>query len=261
MDAQLLAFVILAAVLTVTPGADMALVARNAVSRGQRAAWYTTLGIALGCVVHAVASSLGLSVLLATSATAFHGVKIVGAAYLAWLGITTLLRSFRSSEDGASENMSLPGATQPVIRTRSVRMDFSRDSTSAQAEVRGSQDSRIGSNEAGGNSEFDGRSQRLRKSFVEGLLTNLLNPKVALFYLMLLPQFIAPGQNVLVRSLMLAGLHIGMGVAWLTMYAAAIDQLRGVLTRPRVRQWFDRAMGTCLMLLGLRLAVEKLDRR
>lgn len=218
MDAQLLAFLILAAVLTVTPGADMALVTRNAVARGRRAAWYTTLGIALGCVVHAVASSLGLSVLLATSATAFHGVKLVGAAYLTWLGITTLVRTFRrGAVDASGDPRESAGPTSIVC------------------------------------------AERLRKSFIEGLLTNLLNPKVALFYLMLLPQFITPGQNVLARSLMLAGLHIGMGVIWLTVYAAAIDRLRGVLTRPNVRRWFDRIMGGCLVLLGARLAVQKLD--
>ena len=220
MDAQLLAFLILAAVLAVTPGADMALVARNAVARGRRAAWYTTLGIVLGCVVHAVASSLGLSVLLATSATAFHGVKLAGAAYLAWLGVTTLIRTFRGGAVGVSDDIGGEGETLAAVRP-----------------------------------------ERLRKSFIEGLLTNLLNPKVALFYLMLLPQFIAPGQNVLARSLMLAGLHIGMGVAWLTVYAAAIDQLRGVLTRPNVRRWFERAMGGCLVLLGARLAVQRLDTR
>jgi threonine/homoserine/homoserine lactone efflux protein len=90
--------------------------------------------------------------------------------------------------------------------------------------------------------------------FLQGFLTNVLNPKVAIFYLTFLPQFIGPGEPVFRRSLFLASLHIAMGFAWLTAYAWFVDQLGAVLTRPRVKAWLERVTGGLLIALGARLA-------
>jgi threonine/homoserine/homoserine lactone efflux protein len=85
----------------------------------------------------------------------------------------------------------------------------------------------------------------------------VLNPKVAIFYLTFLPQFIAPGEPVLRRSFLLAGIHIGMGVTWLTAYAWFVDRLGAILTRPRVKAWLERVTGGVLIALGARLAWER----
>ena len=205
MTAALLAFVPVALMLTLLPGADTALVTRNALALGPRGARWTIAGICAGCVVHATASALGLSAILATSARAYEVVRMAGAAYLIWIGV----QSIRSAGEPA------PSAEVAAERAR------------------------------GGHPGL------------QGLLTNLLNPKVALFYLTFLPQFIPAGAPVLRTSLLLAGIHILLGFAWLSLYARFVDRLRGALTRPMVKAWMERVTGGALVLLGARLAWER----
>ena len=88
----ILAFTVAAAVLTVTPGLDTALVLRTAVANGSRTAAFAVVGIALGCLVWGAVVAVGLGALLAASALAFTIVKYVGAAYLLWLGVGLLLK-------------------------------------------------------------------------------------------------------------------------------------------------------------------------
>src|SRR5215469_8979575 len=140
MDARFLAFLGIAALLTITPGADMALVAKNAFTRGRRASFATILGICSGLVVHATASALGLSVILAKSARAFAAVKWAGALYLLYLGLAALWRALRGM------------APSPVAA-------------------------------AGENAVSGGSGRTWLGGYAEGLITNLLNPKVVLFYL------------------------------------------------------------------------------
>jgi RhtB (resistance to homoserine/threonine) family protein len=202
---DLLLFTTIALVLTITPGADMALVTRNALARGYRAALATSLGIGAGCMIHAAASSAGLSVILAQSATAFAIVKLLGAVYLIWIGVQSLRLASRQQQSQAT--------AAPAVAHR--------------------------------------------RSFVEGLFTNLLNPKVALFYLTFLPQFIHPGDPVLLKSVLLGSIHIAMGLLWLAAYAAFVARLSRVLTRGAARQWLERVTGVLLIGLGARLAFER----
>jgi threonine/homoserine/homoserine lactone efflux protein len=204
LDGSILAFIGIAALLTILPGADMALVAKVTLLDGKRAAFFASVGICAGLPVHATASALGLSFILATSAEAFMVVKFAGAAYLAFLGIRTIRDSLRAVSD-------------PAV---------------AAARVRSS-----------------------RAAFAQGWLSNVLNPKVALFYLTFLPQFISPGDNVLAKSLLLAGIHAVLGLVWLPFYAYAIDRL-GVIMRG-ARRWLERLSGAALIGLGLRLALER----
>jgi len=197
-DPRLFAFVGVAALLTILPGADMALVTRNVLALGRRRTTLTILGICAGCVIHATASALGMSAILATSATAYNVVKTVGAAYLVWLGVQSVRGSSAARQLGCSA-----------------------------------------------------------AAFAQGFLTNVLNPKVAIFYLTFLPQFISPGEPVLARSLLLATVHILMGMVWLTAYAWFIDRLGAVLTRPVVKAWLERVTGGLLIALGARLAWER----
>ncbi|MEA2661796.1 MAG: hypothetical protein QOH08_1368 [Chloroflexota bacterium] len=205
IDPSLAAFVGIAALLTILPGVDMALVAKVTLQDGKRAAFFTSLGIASGLPVHATASALGLSVILSTSATAFTVVKIAGALYLAYLGVQTFRHSFRRGSPGAGP--ARPGRTRPG------------------------------------------------HAFGQGFLNNVLNPKVALFYLTFLPQFINPGDNVLLRSLFLAGIHVALGLVWLATYAYAIEKLAALMEG--ARRGLERVTGIALVGLGVRLALER----
>jgi len=211
MDARYLAFAGIAAVLTITPGADMALVAKNVFTRGRRGSFATILGICSGLFVHATASALGLSAILAKSARAFEIVKWMGAAYLFYLGVMALWRAIRGEEPPS------PGTPDSSAKQRAGWWG----------------------------------------AFSEGMLTNILNPKVALFYLTFLPQFIAPGDHVLRVSLFLASLHVVMGLVWLSIYSRALHKLNTKLAGGQVRRGIEAVTGGLLMALGAKLVFAR----
>jgi threonine/homoserine/homoserine lactone efflux protein len=94
-------------------------------------------------------------------------------------------------------------------------------------------------------------------SIIEGLLTNVLNPKVAIFYLAFLPQFISPGDSVLAKSVLLAGIHFTLGIAWLSLVTVFLGRMRIFLTRPRVQRVIEATTGAVLIAFGARLALER----
>ena len=94
--------------------------------------------------------------------------------------------------------------------------------------------------------------------FGRGLLTNLLNPKVGVFYVTLLPQFVPPGGNVGLYTLAFALIHVTEGLLWLTLLTLAIGPMRTWLQRPSVKRGLDRGTGTVLIGSGLALGFEKL---
>ena len=198
---QLLAVLAVAGLLTVTPGADMALVMRHALGGGTRPAFRASLGIGLGCLIWGAASALGVAVIFARSALAFEILKYVGGGYLIYLGV----RALTSTPKGV---------------------------TNAKAAIQ-------------------------INPFAQGLFTNLLNPKVAVFYVTFLPQFVVPDRSVFSQSLFLAATHVVMGLAWLTLYARFIDRMAAVLLTDRVRRRIEAVTGAVLMALGIRLALAR----
>jgi len=214
-DPQILTFIGVALVLTLTPGADTMLVMRNVLARGARAGIMTTLGICSGLFVHATLSALGLSFILVRSATAFEVVKFVGACYLIFLGLRSLwqlLRTHRHVAEGEAAIDEQPSGQQKAGALRSFR---------------------------------------------EGLLTNILNPKVAIFYLAFLPQFMHKGDPVLAKSLLLAAIHFTLGVLWLSLVAIFLGRVRVFVTRPSVRRGLEAVTGSVLIAFGIRLALTQ----
>ena len=199
---SLLAFIAAAAILTLTPGVDTALVLRAAAIGGARPGFEAAFGIVLGCLAWGAAISMGLGVLLTASPLAFSVLKWAGAIYLAGLGLSLLMRP----------------------RTRIA------------------QDDRLPAD------PVPWRSLR------QGFVTNLLNPKVGLFYLTFLPQFISGGVDRGAGILFLAVVHALLSLAWLAVIAVATTPLRKVLERPAVIRRLDRISGVVFIALAAQLA-------
>jgi threonine/homoserine/homoserine lactone efflux protein len=206
---HLWAFLGIAALVIIAPGPDTVLVTKNAVLHGRRAALGTSLGVNAGLVIWTVAAALGVATVVRESAVAFSVLKLLGAAYLIWLGVQALLAARRRTAHDAS------GARRSGVT--------------------------IGA----------------RLGFRQGLLSNLGNPKIAVFFTALLPQFVSSHAPVLGPFLLLGGLFVLMTAAWLCSYALVAVKVSSVLTRPRVKAALDGLTGLVLVGLGVRLALEQ----
>ncbi len=251
MDPKIIAFFLISAALTVTPGVDMALITRNTLRRGRRSAFVTTLGITTGLPVHALFSSVGLSLILSRSAAAFEVVKFLGAGYLIYLGVRTFISAGKAEagdahgpQAEAGEGAQVKEVQDQLAEERTQHIWSRRSGTSA---------SRVPT----GRARLAGFPLSYPRVYLEGLLTNLLNPKVALFYLTFLPQFMSPGDPVVPKALLLGGIHAGLGVVWLTIYAYFINRLSETLNRPSVKRNIERVTGAILVAFGLRLVWEQ----
>ena len=207
MPHHLLVFLLGSVVVTVVPGPDMALVTRQVVTRGRRAAQVTIIGNLSGLVVHATALAVGLSALLVASATAYSVVKLAGAAYLVFLGVQSL-RQARRTRVAPSETIA---AVTP----------------------------------------------RRGNPYAQGLVSTVLNPKPALFFVSYLPQFVDRHGSVTLQVGLLAAIHIVVGFVWLTTYASLVSRMHAAITRPRVKAALERATGAVLIALGVRVAAAR----
>jgi threonine/homoserine/homoserine lactone efflux protein len=93
--------------------------------------------------------------------------------------------------------------------------------------------------------------------FLQGLLSNVLNPKIALVFTTLIPQFVDARGPAIAQTLILAAIFIGMGLVWLTSYALLVARIGAFLRRSVVRRVLNAVTGTVLIALGLRLALER----
>lgn len=201
LSPSLLAFLVAATLLTLTPGLDTALVLRTAAAEGPRRAALAGLGVALGCFAWAAIVAVGLGALLAASPWAYAAMRWIGAGYLLWVGYGML---------------------------RHPRVAF----------------------------DANGEGRRGGAAFATGLLTNLLNPKVGLFYVSFLPQFVPAGAPAGPYMLMLGAIHGALGLAWFAVLIAATRSVSRVLANPRVVKASDRVTGGVFVAFGLGLALE-----
>ena len=198
-------FLLAGVLLNLTPGQDTMFIIGKSLNGGLRSGVAAAVGISVGSIVHTVAAAFGLSAILATSTLAFTVVKLVGAAYLIFLGAKLFFAKIPPH--------------QPVHSPKLAIADR-------------------------------------RSAFLQGILTNLLNPKVALFFLAFLPQFIDPAANTkTVAFLALGATFIATGLIWCLVLAVSAARLQAFLVRnPSARSLLDRAVGGLFLVLGTRLA-------
>ena len=204
-------FMLAVFLLNVTPGPDTAYIVGRSVSQGRAAGLLSSLGVSAGCCVHVLAVAFGLTALLAASTVAFTVIKVVGAAYLIYLGGRMLL-------------------APPE-----------RDDAPADAEAEAA---------------IAKRPRPLKSLFMQGFLTNVLNPKVVLFFLSFFPQFVDPhASHKALAFLALGAVFIVMSTIWNSLVAwVAASVTRRVAGKPGIKRWLDRVVGTAFIGLGARLA-------
>ncbi|HVZ46196.1 MAG TPA: LysE family translocator [Ramlibacter sp.] len=224
-DAQnLLLFMAAGWLLNLAPGPDVLYIVSHSLRSGAKAGLAGMAGILAGCFVHVAAAAVGVSALLAASAAAFAVLKWAGAAYLLWVGVRLLIADRRGvvplTPGRPPRSLSAEGESEDRLRTH--------PDDSAWPIFRG------------------------------GFLTNALNPKVALFFLAFVPQFIAPDTEHKALAFVLLGVlfivnSIPINAGW--ALAAAWMARRDAVQRGM--HWLDRAAGVMFIGFGIKLAMAQ----
>ena len=206
MALNLWAFTAITVPLVATPGASTAVVLRNAVAGGTRAGLATALGANAGSVCYGLLTAFGVSVVLQRWPMVWIALRIGGTAYLAWLGIRSLMRA----RTYVASARPADAIVAPPPLARSMR---------------------------------------------EGFVTNVLNPSLATFYLIILPDFIPRGAPFAASALTLTAIHVGLAITWHSTWAAAGGTLSATLARTRPRRIVEAISGIALLALALKLAL------
>jgi threonine/homoserine/homoserine lactone efflux protein len=214
-----LAFLTISIVVIVTPGQDTALSVRNSLVGGAPAGRATAVGVAAGQLVWTVAAAAGLTALLVASEGLFAAIKLAGAAYLVYLGLASLWSAVRGHASGHGN-----GHGNGRVATGMGRGPLTRAAAARQ-----------------------------------GLLSNLGNPKMVIFFSSLLPQFAPPGPAAFAVMLGLGVMFCSMTLVWLCGYAWIVERAGALLLRGAVRRAIDAVTGVVMVAFGLKLATEPLD--
>ena len=202
------AFAAITIPLVLTPGASTALVLRNSISRGTRSGVRTALGINAGSLVYGLLTAFGIAVALQEWPAAWRALRFGGAAYLAWLALSSL----RHAIGGRSSSM--------------------READAGRVDAHAP----------------------LARDLYEGFLTNVLNPSIATFYLLVVPQFVPRGAPVARSVLLLSAIHIGLAITCHLTWAAAGGTLAHALGRSGPRRALEAISGMALLALAIMVA-------
>ena len=229
---SLIAFFGVAALLALTPGPDNIFVLLQSAQRGWRAGMCVVLGLCLGLVGHTAAVALGLAAVFAASSVAFTALKLCGAAYLAWLAWGALRAPASADAEGKGSQERLTPANMSNASGTS-----GTSSTGAPAQPRTSAWRMVG----------------------RGVVMNLTNPKVLIFFLAFLPQFADPQRGPLAPQIMLLGLVFMLATLLVFGAIACFSGAFGVLLQrsARAQRLLNRTAGLVFLALALRLAMAQ----
>lgn len=208
MLVALLSFAAASAVLVIVPGPDTLVVVRGVVQGGRGTGLRTSLGVLSGLVIWVLAAVLGLSAMLKASEYGYTALKVVGAAYLIYMGVQSLRAVIRGTALG--EQPAAPMETS--WRT-------------------------------GG--------------FTAGFLTDLLNPKIGVLFVSLLPGFVPAGYSVTWTTLALGGVYIALTAIYCGVLIAASGTVTRWMRTPRTRRMLDGVAGVALIGFGAKLVTER----
>jgi threonine/homoserine/homoserine lactone efflux protein len=206
-----LSYLVAALIVIASPGPDSLNSLAIGISRGRREGVAYALGVGVGCLTHTVWAMLGISAIVAASATMFNVIKWIGVAYLVWLGIQSIF-SFGSKGSIAAIGNAPQNNANPAQRFR------------------------------------------------QGVLTNALNPKVMLFFLAFLPQFVDPRHGAaVIWQLGLMGLTFTVitALAYSALAWSAGSVGARLIKQPRIALWLERATGIVFIAMAARLALAE----
>lgn len=202
------AYTIAAALLTMLPGPDTAVVLVTAINAGRAAAMRAALGIGAGLLIWGTAAGLGLAAVLRASSEAYTVFKFACAAYLVWLGLIALRSAIKRRQ-----------ADPPLHEPRKRRL-------------------------------------ALPWGFRQALLTAALNPKLGVFFVAFLPQFLPPHTSPFAMTMLFTAIHAAVAIIWYLVLGNLAGAARTWLNRPRVRQTIAAVTGAVFVFFGLRIATE-----
>lgn len=194
-------FLFLVILLILVPGPDYILITKNTLSSKKKAGFQTIFGTCTALIIHTLFATIGLSALLVKSAVLFSIVKYLGAIYLIYLGIKSLLTKNTDTKNTKNNELANP--------------------------------------------------------FLQGLLTNLLNPKVAIFFLTFLPQFVAQSDTSWFYFALLGATYAVATFILFGLYVLFLDKIRGIMESDRTKKIINKVSGVVLLLFGLKLFLEK----
>ena len=199
-------FMLVAALLVMSPGPNGVLIAKTVPTSGPRAGFANILGFMTAFYFHGLMAVLGISALVMQSANLFTGLKFAGALYLIWLGLKALADALRSDD--------VQAAIQPHSRQRSMWA-----------------------------------------AYLEGLTTNALNPKVAMFYLAALPQFVPMTEpHSVINVLTLVFIHSLINLVWFGSLILVFSNVARAVRSPKMVRWLKGLTGIIFLGFGARLA-------
>lgn len=225
----LIGFAGIAFLITIIPATDTALVLRSLVAGGRRSAYACVFGITAGLLIWGITAATGLAVLMAAAPLIFDLITVAGGLYLIYLGIRFLLNLRRwgrvtalKTNQAALASLPTPAASLPGVS----------------------------------GADAPAGEHRVGKDFLAGFIANILNPKIAVFYIASVPPFMVASVQPFIMGSLLALIHGGINVLWFTLIISLASLAMKWLLHPRATLVIDGIAGSVLLVFGVLILVE-----